>query len=152
MTALIIDDDPIMLETVPELLELLGFETKAFKTPLDGLKYIETERPELILCDLSMPQMSGLDVLQKSRELHPDATFIVMTGFASIESAVNAMRLGAADYIQKPFTLDHLRLIVKRAIEEKQLRRENRELKAKLTDRYKFENPGSALQLANPRD
>ena len=140
MTALIIDDDPIIINTIPDLLELLDFETVAFKNPLEGLKYVETNRPELILCDLSMPQMSGLDVLQKAKEFHPDAIFIVMTGFASIESAVNAMRMGAADYIQKPFTIDHLRLIIKRALNEKKLRQENRELKAQLTDRYKFDN------------
>jgi DNA-binding NtrC family response regulator len=140
MTALIIDDDQGMLQTIPDLLELLDYDTEAFSNPLEGLKYIETERPELIMCDLSMPQMSGLDVLQKSRELHPDATFIVMTGFASIESAVNAMRLGATDYIQKPFTLDHLKLVLKRAMAERKLKQENRTLKAQLQNRYEFHN------------
>ena len=140
MTALIIDDDQVMLQTIPDMLELLDFNSVAYSDPLQGLSYIETEKPELILCDLSMPQMSGLDVLQKSKELHPDSTFIVMTGFASIESAVNAMRLGASDYIQKPFTMDHLRLVLKRAMEERKLRQENLKLKEELITRYQFHN------------
>ncbi|MCM8529963.1 MAG: sigma-54 dependent transcriptional regulator [Lentisphaeraceae bacterium] len=140
MTALVIDDDPIMLGTIPDILELLDFDTKSFDDPIAGLNYLEQQKPELVLCDLSMPQMTGLEVLQKAKELHPDAIFIVMTGYASIESAVEAMRMGASDYIQKPFTVDHLRLIIKKSMTEKQLRQENRELKAKLTDRYKFDN------------
>lgn len=140
MTALVIDDDPVMLQTIPDLLEILDYSTTAYSDPIEGLQYIEKEAPDVILCDLSMPQMSGLDVLQKSREIHPDGTFIVMTGFASIESAVNAMRLGASDYIQKPFALDHLKLVLKRTLAERQLRKENRELKAELNQRYKFHN------------
>ena len=140
MTALVIDDDPVMLQTIPDLLEILDYNTAAYSDPIQGLQHIEKEAPDVILCDLSMPQMSGLDVLQKSREIHPDGTFIVMTGFASIESAVNAMRLGASDYIQKPFALDHLKLVLKRTLAERQLRKENRELKAELNQRYKFHN------------
>ena len=140
MNALVIDDDRVMLQTIPDLLELLDYSTTAFHDPIEGLQAIEKERPDVILCDLSMPQMSGLDVLQKSREIHPEGTFIVMTGFASIESAVNAMRMGASDYIQKPFALDHLKLVLNRTMEERQLRKENRELKAELNQRYKFHN------------
>ena len=140
MTALIIDDDQIMLQTTPDLLEILGYDTTTNCNPIDALQYIKTKKPDLILCDLNMPQMSGLEVLRKTKEIHPDGTFIVMTGFASIESAVNAMRNGATDYIQKPFTLDHLKVILSRAMTERKLRQENHNLKEQLQNKYQFHN------------
>jgi len=142
MKALVIDDDLIFIETVAELMEVLNFETIAIRNPVDALKYTKEELPDIILCDLSMPQMNGLDLFKKAKELHPKAIFIVMTGYASVESAVEAMRMGASDYLQKPFSLEHLDLVVKRAVNERNLKRENQELKVKLGNQvskhYKF--------------
>ena len=157
MTALVIDDDPIINETVSELMRTLGYDTASSQAPDEALRFIASERPDIILCDLSMPQMSGLEVFEKCRQVHPQAIFIVMTGYASIESAVNVMRMGACDYLQKPFSLEHLRLVVERAVGEKNLKQENRQLKVKLNStkgqpalqvpQYHRQKPGHAKNL-----
>ena len=79
MKALVIDDDQIFIETVADLMEVLDFDTIAIKNPVDSLTYVKEEKPDIILCDLSMPQMNGLDLFQKAKHLHPKAIFIVMT-------------------------------------------------------------------------
>ena len=87
-----------------------------------------------------MPKMDGLEVLQHVKERHPDIEVIMMTGLSEIQTAVKAMKLGAFDYLSKPFDPDELILVVNRALERRQLLQENRNLKSEVGSRYRFEN------------
>ncbi|NQZ60376.1 MAG: response regulator, partial [Lentisphaeraceae bacterium] len=137
MRALIIDDDDIIIQTVPDLLEILEFETVAFTDPYKAIQYLKTNSVDLILCDLTMPDITGLEVFTQTKTLCPEAIFMLMTGYASVESAVDAMRMGITDYLQKPFSFDHLRQVTERALREKRLKKENRDLKVKLGGQQK---------------
>ena len=94
----------------------------------------------MILTDLRLPGMSGLELLQKLRAQDSRTPVIVMTAFGTIENAVEAMKAGAVDFLPKPFSLDHLMTVVKKALEVRTLRDENRELREELGQRYQFDN------------
>src|SRR3990167_1999774 len=87
-----------------------------------------------------MPKIDGLQVLQHVKERHPDVDVVMMTGLSQIQTAVKAMKLGAFDYLSKPFDPDELKLVVERALERRRLLRENRKLKTEVSSKYRFEN------------
>ena len=104
----------------------------------EGLRFMD--RADLILTDLKLPEMDGMQVLAHARQINPSAPVIVMTAFGTIENAVEAMKRGAADFLLKPFSLDHLSAIIEKALEVRALRDENRALKEELGRRYQFDN------------
>ena len=104
----------------------------------EGLRFMD--RADLILTDLKLPEMDGMQVLAHARQINPSAPVIVMTAFGTIENAVEAMKRGAADFLLKPFSLDHLSAIIEKALELRALRDENRALKEELGRRYQFDN------------
>ncbi len=105
-----------------------------------GMSAIQEGAYDLILLDMKLPDMDGMEILNSIRKTKPDLYVIVMTGYSSVQNAVEAMKLGAFDYISKPFTDEELILIVKRAIEKKRLVEENLFLRKELFDQYRFEN------------
>jgi two-component system response regulator HydG len=137
---LIVDDVRNMRATLAMILRALGHEVD--EAP-DGEKAIEmaaAQGYDLVITDLRMGARDGLDVLRRVKEAHPLTEVIVMTAFGSIESAVEAMRLGAYDYIQKPFSEDELAVKVNRALERRALGAQVARLTAEFRDRYRFEN------------
>ena len=122
---LIIDDEEIMRDSCRQTFSQDGNRVEAAEDGLKGLAMLEKESFDLVILDLKMPGLSGMEVLKKIRESNPEAMVIVITGYATVESAVEAMKNGAYDFIPKPFTPDSLRMIVKRALEKKQLALEN---------------------------
>ena len=130
----VIDDDDIMLLSCRRILEKAGYRVETFSSGLDGIRRIEEVRPELLLVDLKMPELDGLQVIERVRSVDPDVVIAVITGYATISTAVDAMKAGAYDFLPKPFTPDELRLIVNRgherwrlAMESRRLRREKEE-------------------------
>jgi DNA-binding NtrC family response regulator len=129
---LIVDDEPSIGEFLTMVLGKEGYRVRAVTTGKQALQILEEEAFPVMLTDLRMPEMTGLELVREARRRHPDLGVIVMTAFASLESAVEAMRLGASDYITKPFQVDEVRLVVEKAMDSLHLRRENRKLKARL--------------------
>jgi DNA-binding NtrC family response regulator len=136
----IIDDEPIIHEVLGDLLTAEGYEVES---SLDGEEALEKYSPDscdLILLDLLMPGMNGMEVLKRIKKIDPQAVIIIITAYASVESAISAMKIGAFDYIQKPFKHDELLLTIERAREHKNLQDENIRLKDELKKKFSFEN------------
>jgi signal transduction histidine kinase len=130
----VIDDDDVMLLSCRRILEKDGYEVETYGNGLDGLRRMQQVQPHLLLVDLKMPELDGLQVIERVRALSPDIVIAVITGYATISTAVEAMKAGAYDFLPKPFTPDELRLIVNRgherwrlAAESARLRREKEE-------------------------
>ena len=137
---LVIDDEQDMLENCRRILERLGYEPLLEWDAVKAVARFEQESPVMTLTDLRMPKMDGLEVLRAIRRVDPEALVILFTAFATVESAVEAVKDGAFDYIPKPFSAEQLRLVVERALSQRRLLEENRRLRAQLTDTYRFEN------------
>ncbi len=137
---LILDDEPDMLENCQRILSAAGYECLTTTEPAAALNLIENERPDLLLTDLRMPGMSGLEILKHARAIDPQRPVIMLTAFATIESAVEAMKAGAFHYLAKPFTMDQLKLTVERAMEQRRLAIENSNLRQQLRGVFGFEN------------
>jgi two-component system response regulator PilR (NtrC family) len=131
---LIIEDEENVRELLLTVLKENGYEATAVRTGEDGLRELDSNLFDLVLLDLNLPGMHGLNVLGAGPALQTDASFIVMTAFGSIDSAVEAMKLGAVDYIKKPFRTEELLHIMARAREELELKREVAQLRGKSDD------------------
>ena len=149
---LIVDDDPIVAESLAEHLSGEGFETATAmnaaeaKALLDGASNFpeeSTRKPmpvHVMLSDVSMPGESGVDLLRWTREHHPTTAVVMLTGYGTIESAVEALRLGAADYLTKPVMDDELAVALERALRQQALVEENHSLRMRLDDRFGLDN------------
>jgi DNA-binding NtrC family response regulator len=135
---LVIDDQQPMRELLAEYFGLNGFEIVGVEDGQAGIDLIKQRKFDLLLVDLSMPSMGGLDVLREMKTLDIHIPSIVITGFGSIPTAVEAVRLGAYDYVTKPFNLDELMITVNRALEHTKLQRENTGLKKQIKEKYNF--------------
>src|SRR5579871_4506552 len=135
---LVIEDEEKLRRVVGLHLSSAGYDVKAAGAAEEGLKLAGDV--DLILTDLKLPGMDGLALLQKLNEQNSHAPVIVMSAFGTVENAVEAMKKGAVDFLPKPFSLDHLSVVVEKALEVRKLRDENRELRKALGQKYKFEN------------
>ena len=133
---LVVDDDVGLGECLVCLLRTNGYETELKHTVEDGLRSIRTEDYDLVITDLRLPDSTGLDMVRGVNELALDVPVILMTSFSSVESAIEALRLGAVDYMIKPFNNTDLLHAVQRALNERRLKRENRILKRDLKKAY----------------
>jgi len=118
---LVIDDEEIVLDSCLQILSSGDYEIQTADNGLLGIQMVEEFRPDLIFVDLKMPGISGFEVIEKIQEIDPTIVTIVITGFATIDSAVEAMQKGAFDFLPKPFTPDELRLITRRGLEKRKL-------------------------------
>lgn len=128
-TILIIDDEEVMRDGCRQILSKEGYRTETAEDGITGLSKMRELRPDAVLIDLKMPGISGMEILEKIPEIDPEILPIVITGYATIESAVEAMKKGAFDFLPKPFTPDELRLIIKRGLERRRLIQEARQLR-----------------------
>ena len=120
---LVIDDDAAARDSVSRMLRTAGHTVQEASGGEEGVTAARGGAFDVILSDLQMPGLSGLDVLQRLRDAHVDSVFIIMTGFGTVESAIDAMRLGAVDFLQKPFFRDELVMRVRAAADRRQLAR-----------------------------
>jgi len=135
---LVIEDEDKLRRVLELQLSSSGYDLDLAPSGETGLRFID--RADLILTDLKLPEMDGMQVLAHARQMNPSAPVVVMTAFGTIENAVEAMKRGAADFLLKPFSLDHLTAIIEKALEVRALRDENRALKEELGRRYQFDN------------
>ena len=129
---LVVDDEKAQRENLAEFLTGLGHEVLQADAVEAALTLVEGRPVDLILTDLRMPGASGVDLVKQSREMRPDIAVVVMTAFGTIDTAVEAMRLGAGDFLTKPIDLDQLELVVARALKMRTLERENLRLRRRL--------------------
>jgi DNA-binding NtrC family response regulator len=130
-TLLVIDDEPNILSSLRRALEIEGYGVEVAGSGPIGLAKLEERDIDMVLLDVMMPQMNGLDVLAKVREKHPDVQVVMMSGNATIETAVRATKLGAHDFVEKPLSSDKLLLTVQNTLAYADLRRENARLAAR---------------------
>jgi DNA-binding NtrC family response regulator len=137
---LVVDNDADMVALLRRHLEGEGWSVTAVTGGEDAQTALGREEYTVVLTDLVMEPVDGLAVLREAQRVQPRARVILMTAFGSLESAIDAMRQGAYDYLTKPFKLPELSLVVKRAMEDQRLREENRRLRAEVERRYSFDN------------
>ena len=137
-----------MLENCRRILARAGHECFVSGDPAKAIALLESALPDLVITDLRMPSIDGLEIMRRAQALDPARPVIMLTAFATIESAVAAVKAGAFDYLAKPFTMDQLRLAAERALAQRSLMIENRNLRAQLSGVFGFENIiGSSLAI-----
>src|SRR5262249_6780180 len=129
---LVVDDEPDMVENCTRILRRAGYRVLATTDPERALALIESDRPDLVLTDLKMPGLDGMELMRRAHELDPTLPIIMITAFGSIESAVAAIKAGAFDYLPKNFSVDELTVDVERAFRQRALGGENPKLRAPL--------------------
>lgn len=137
---LVVDDEEINREFLEEVLAQQGYDTT---TAADGFAALELSKREffhIVLSDLMMPEMGGVELLRQLKDISPSTVCIIFTGYATIETAVEAIKAGAYDYITKPFRVEEIEVVLKRALEYQRLHHENINLRRQLKAKYKFEN------------
>jgi DNA-binding NtrC family response regulator len=133
---LIIDDEKAVADILKDFLSEKERSVDVCYSGLSGIQSIQKNSYDLLIVDLVMPKVGGLDILRYAKKTNPDALVIIITGHASLETAVMAIKEGAYDYIRKPCKLEEIRIVVENAIDKIKLYRENRELIKKLQDAY----------------
>ncbi|HKD81004.1 MAG TPA: sigma-54 dependent transcriptional regulator [Candidatus Angelobacter sp.] len=137
---LIIEDEPRMRRLLEISLGEDGHSVSALEDAEKGLIHLRKEIVDLVVTDLKLPGMNGLEFLQEGKRLNGALPFIVMTAYGSVETAVDAMKAGASDYVLKPFTMAEMKLVINKELDVQQVRDENRRLKEALGKRYHFQN------------
>jgi signal transduction histidine kinase len=146
----VVDDESKQVEALCRILALEGYEAKGFTDSRAALDALAVERAELLLTDLMMPQLDGIELIGAAHRLDPHLAAVVMTGHGTIDTAVKALQTGALDYIQKPFSLNALLPVLARALTMRRLRLENEELSASLRERTReLERANGDLTAAN---
>ncbi len=154
---LVVDDEPIAVRNLKLALEKDGYEIATAASGPIALRLLREQPFDVVLTDLRMEKVDGMQVLRRAKELAPDAEVILITGYAAVDTAIEAMKQGAYHYVPKPFKLDEVRKIVREAAEKVALKRENRELRERvegLVDRAEIvtQDPGMLRVLDTVRD
>ncbi len=138
---LVVDDEPNIRRVLEAVLARDGHTVQTAENGQQGLDIISKDSSiDLLITDLIMPDINGVELLALAKELHPQMSVLMITAHGTIKSAVDAMKLGAFDYVTKPFDLDEIKLVVKNALERKDLIEENRDLKSQLKTTFNYEN------------
>ena len=137
---LVVDDEMIVCESCKRILEEESYEVETALSGKEAFEKMKANPFDIVITDLKMPGIDGMEILNTFRKEYPDSIIIMITGFSTVETAVEAMKLGAFDYIPKPFTPDEVSIVVKKAIEKKSLVSENIYLRQELQEKYGFHN------------
>lgn len=148
---LVVDDDLRMRQLIEELLRTEGFTVYSTGDGREALMMLKERAFDIVITDLKMPHVSGLEVLAYAKDINPEALVVMVTAHGTVESAIEAIRKGAYDYIQKPFDPDHLLLLVKRALEHHDLLDENRRLSAEVRSYQEDDIIGSSQGMMSVR-
>jgi len=137
---LVVDDEAIVRESLGDWLKDVGYQVFTAENGHEALEVIEKEKPGIMIADLVMPGMDGIELMKRAKAQQPKIEVIIITAYASIPTAITAMKEGAYDYIEKPFCPERAEFLVEKLAEHQELVEENLSLRQKLEDRYRFEN------------
>ncbi|MFQ6121963.1 MAG: sigma-54-dependent transcriptional regulator [Dehalococcoidales bacterium] len=137
---LVVDDEAVIRESLRDWLTDAGYQVFAAENGHQALEILEKERLGIVIADLVMPEMDGIELMRKAKKILPNVEVIIITAYGSVPTAIAAMREGAYDYIEKPFCPDRVELLIERIMEHRGLIEENLSLHRKLEERYRFEN------------
>lgn len=126
---LLIEDEPEVRESYIDMLNLLGYDVEPAENGMDGLNKLDKNNYDIVITDLNMPVMNGLETLRRIKKKELDTEVIVVTGFATIENAIGAMKQGAFDYITKPVSIEHVKIVLNKCLQKINARRENANLR-----------------------
>ncbi|MBI4431364.1 MAG: sigma-54-dependent Fis family transcriptional regulator [Candidatus Omnitrophica bacterium] len=131
---LVVDDEEHSREGLRDYLEGLGYDVQIAANAPDALGIVKKQRPDIVITDLKMPQMDGLELLEEIMDISPETMVVVLTAYGTVETAVKAMKSGAFHYLTKPVNFEELELVLKKALSQQRLEQENRELREALAD------------------
>src|ERR1700756_3792717 len=137
---LVVDDEESIREFLEIMLRKEGYEVTCAEDGQKALDILKKKNFDMVISDMQMPNMTGLELLKNCKDQYPDIMFMMITAFGTTETAVEAMKLGAYDYLSKPFKIDEVRLNISNALRSKNLETENRVLKKELKAEYSFQN------------
>jgi DNA-binding NtrC family response regulator len=137
---LAVDDDPLLRDFLSEALNRSGCRVDSVSTGEEALEKIKEKDYDIIFTDVRLPNMDGVEVLRKAKDFLPDAEVVMITAYGSVQNAVEAMKLGAFDYLLKPLSVDEIDLVIERALDHKRLVLENKLLRSEVKEKYGFEN------------
>ncbi len=137
---LVVDDEESIREFLEIMLKKEGFEVSLAEDGARAKEMIQKKSFDMVISDLQMPNMNGIELLKFVKDSAPDTVFMMITAFGTTETAVEAMKMGAYDYITKPFKIDEVRLNINNALKSRNLEVENRSLKKELVKEYSFQN------------
>ncbi len=137
---LILDDEVKIGKILQRVLAHEGYDCQATTDPAEAIAWLRREPFHVVLTDLRMPTMSGINIIEQTKQLRPECEVILMTAYATVETAVESMKKGAYDYLIKPFSNDEMKMLIQRVMETKTLRQENEQLKEALNERADFSN------------
>lgn len=137
---LIVDDERSLLDLLSRVFLKEGYLVETTTSATRAIEIIEKEDLDLLIADIRLPEMSGMDILRRCREIRPDVPVIMITAYGNMKQAIDALKMGALDYIIKPFDIEELKITVAKGIEKRRLEQENLLLKREIRERYSFEN------------
>jgi DNA-binding NtrC family response regulator len=137
---LVIDDEKLLRWSLEQNLGKEGYTVLSAETGGDGLKLLSEEQPDIILLDIHLPDISGIRILEKIKKEKKNSIVIMITAFGDIQTAVKAIKLGAYDFVEKPFNLDKLKILLSKAVETGSLRKEVSHFKTQLTNQFSFKS------------
>jgi DNA-binding NtrC family response regulator len=135
---LVIDDEQTQREVLTGYLKKKGYHILSADSGEEGIRIVKQNAVDIILSDFKMPDKTGLEVLEQVKKINPEISFVIITAYSTVETAVKAMRMGAYDYISKPVDLDELDLLIEKIIENRNLKSEIRNLKSQLQEKHKI--------------
>ncbi len=137
---LLVDDDPIIVNSLSEFLKLEGYDVHSASDGSDAIEMLAAQRFAVVITDVNMARTNGLELLRAIRQNHPDVVVVVITGYGTIENAVEAVKMGAFEYLTKPVVDDEIRVVVEKALKQQSLISENHQLKQQLEMRFGLDN------------
>lgn len=143
---LVIDDEKSIRNSMKEILSFEGHEVALAENGIEGLTAVKTEKPEVIFCDIKMPKMEGIEVLQRIKEFNPTIPVVMISGHGTIDTAIEAIKKGAYDFIEKPLDLNRIMITIKNATDRHQLICETQTLKTKVSKKYEIIGKSQSLE------
>ena len=136
---LFVDDDPQILSIVDQYLKRSGFLITTVQNGLEAIEMVRREHFSIVFTDMIMPEISGMELLKQVKTISPTTEVIIVSGYGTIESAIEAMKSGCYDFLQKPISFDRLKILIERIFEKQKLEEENQLIRSRLKERYKYD-------------
>ena len=136
---LFIDDDQQILSIVEQFIQRWGFDITTVSSGEQAIEVLGNDYYNVVFSDLIMPDIGGLEILKQVKTLSPESEVVIVSGYGTIESAIEAMKLGSYDFLQKPINFDRFRILIDRIIEKQKLKEENQLIRSRLKERYKYD-------------